>query len=288
MGMGILVDRNTRVVVQGITGRQGRFHAKLMREYGTQVVAGVTPGKGGENVDGIPVYDTVREAAEEHDATASVVFVPAPSAMDACLEALAHLELVVAITEGIPVQDTMLLRAQARRTGSRLVGPNTPGIITPGESKLGIMPASVFTPGRVGVVSRSGTLAYEIAAAISGSGMGQSTLVGIGGDAVVGTSMREVLEMFESDPGTEAVVLVGEIGGEAEERAAEYVAEMSKPVVAYVAGITAPPEKRMGHAGAIISRGRGTAESKLRALERAGARVAEFPQEVPELLREVL
>ncbi len=288
MGMGILVDRNTRVVVQGITGRQGRFHAKLMREYGTQVVAGVTPGKGGENVDGIPVYDTVREAVEEHDATASVVFVPAPSAMDACLEALAHLELVVAITEGIPVQDTMLLRAQARRTGSRLVGPNTPGIITPGESKLGIMPASVFTPGRVGVVSRSGTLAYEIAAAISGSGMGQSTLVGIGGDAVVGTSMREVLEMFESDPGTEAVVLVGEIGGEAEERAAEYVAEMSKPVVAYVAGITAPPEKRMGHAGAIISRGRGTAESKLRALERAGARVAEFPQEVPELLREVL
>ncbi len=286
--MGILVDRNTRVVVQGITGRQGRFHAKLMREYGTQVVAGVTPGKGGENVDGIPVYDTVREAVEEHDATASVVFVPAPSAMDACLEALAHLELVVAITEGIPVQDTMLLRAQARRTGSRLVGPNTPGIITPGESKLGIMPASVFTPGRVGVVSRSGTLAYEIAAAISGSGMGQSTLVGIGGDAVVGTSMREVLEMFESDPGTEAVVLVGEIGGEAEERAAEYVAEMSKPVVAYVAGITAPPEKRMGHAGAIISRGRGTAESKLRALERAGARVAEFPQEVPELLREVL
>ncbi len=282
------MDRNTRVVVQGITGRQGRFHAKLMREYGTQVVAGVTPGKGGENVDGIPVYDTVREAAEEHDATASVVFVPAPSAMDACLEALAHLELVVAITEGIPVQDTMLLRAQARRTGSRLVGPNTPGIITPGESKLGIMPASVFTPGRVGVVSRSGTLAYEIAAAISGSGMGQSTLVGIGGDAVVGTSMREVLEMFESDPGTEAVVLVGEIGGEAEERAAEYVAEMSKPVVAYVAGITAPPEKRMGHAGAIISRGRGTAESKLRALERAGARVAEFPQEVPELLREVL
>ncbi len=282
------MDRNTRVVVQGITGRQGRFHAKLMREYGTQVVAGVTPGKGGENVDGIPVYDTVREAVEEHDATASVVFVPAPSAMDACLEALAHLELVVAITEGIPVQDTMLLRAQARRTGSRLVGPNTPGIITPGESKLGIMPASVFTPGRVGVVSRSGTLAYEIAAAISGSGMGQSTLVGIGGDAVVGTSMREVLEMFESDPGTEAVVLVGEIGGEAEERAAEYVAEMSKPVVAYVAGITAPPEKRMGHAGAIISRGRGTAESKLRALERAGARVAEFPQEVPELLREVL
>ncbi len=282
------MDRNTRVVVQGITGRQGRFHAKLMREYGTQVVAGVTPGKGGENVDGIPVYDTVREAVEEHDATASVVFVPAPSAMDACLEALAHLELVVAITEGIPVQDTMLLRAQARRTGSRLVGPNTPGIITPGESKLGIMPASVFAPGRVGVVSRSGTLAYEIAAAISGSGMGQSTLVGIGGDAVVGTSMREVLEMFESDPGTEAVVLVGEIGGEAEERAAEYVAEMSKPVVAYVAGITAPPEKRMGHAGAIISRGRGTAESKLRALERAGARVAEFPQEVPELLREVL
>ncbi len=282
------MDRNTRVVVQGITGRQGRFHAKLMREYGTQVVAGVTPGKGGENVDGIPVYDTVREAVEEHDATASVVFVPAPSAMDACLEALAHLELVVAITEGIPVQDTMLLRAQARRTGSRLVGPNTPGIITPGESKLGIMPASVFAPGRVGVVSRSGTLAYEIAAAISGTGMGQSTLVGIGGDAVVGTSMREVLEMFESDPGTEAVVLVGEIGGEAEERAAEYVAEMSKPVVAYVAGITAPPEKRMGHAGAIISRGRGTAESKLRALERAGARVAEFPQEVPELLREVL
>jgi len=283
----ILVDSSTRVVVQGITGRQGRFHARLMREYGTRVVAGVTPGKGGESVDGIPVYDTVREAVREHDATASVVFVPAPAALDACLEALAHLELVVAITEGIPVQDTMLLRAQAKRLGSRLVGPNTPGVIAPEETKLGIMPASVFRRGVVGVVSRSGTLAYEIAAAMSDSGIGQSTLVGIGGDAVVGTPMLEVLEMFEADPATKAVVIVGEIGGEAEERAAEFVREMTKPVVAYIAGITAPPEKRMGHAGAIISRGKGTAESKIRALERAGARVARFPQEVPELLREV-
>ncbi len=283
----ILADSSTRVLVQGITGRQGRFHARLMQEYGTAVVAGVTPGKGGESVHGIPVYDTVREAVREHDATASVVFVPAPLAMDACLEALAHLELVVVITEGIPVKDTMLLRARAKRLGSRLIGPNTPGIISPGESKLGIMPASVFRRGSAGVVSRSGTLAYEIAAAMSSSGIGQSTLVGVGGDAVVGTSMAEVLQMFESDPETEAVVLVGEIGGEAEERAAEFVKEMSKPVVAYIAGITAPPEKRMGHAGAIISRGRGTAESKIRALERAGARVAEFPQQIPEILREV-
>ncbi|NOZ59349.1 MAG: succinate--CoA ligase subunit alpha [Euryarchaeota archaeon] len=286
--MSILVDEDTRVIVQGITGSQGSFHTKLMLEYGTRIVAGVTPGKGGEEVHGVPVYNSVREALREHDASASVVFVPAPFALDAALEAIENLELVVIITEGIPVHDSMKIKAFAERHGTRVVGPNTAGIISPGKSKLGIMPAQVFAPGKVGVVSRSGTLAYEIALAITEAGMGQSTLVGIGGDPVVGTSFVEVLEMFEEDGETEAVVLIGEIGGDAEERAAEFISGMSKPVVGYVAGITAPPGKRMGHAGAIITRGKGTAEDKIRALEGSGALVARLPQEIPELLRRVL
>jgi succinyl-CoA synthetase alpha subunit len=284
----ILINEDTRAIVQGITGSQGSFHTRLMLEYGTRIVAGVTPGKAGEEVHRVPVYNSVREALREHDASASVVFVPAPFALDAALEAIEHLELVVIITEGIPVHDSMKIRAFAERHGCRVVGPNTAGIISPGKSKLGIMPAQVFAPGKVGVVSRSGTLAYEIALAITESGLGESTLVGIGGDPVVGTSFVEVLEMFEEDEETEAVVLIGEIGGDAEERAAEFIAEMSKPVVGYVAGITAPPGKRMGHAGAIITRGKGTAEEKIRALERSGARVARLPQEIPELLRQVL
>ncbi|WP_457555442.1 succinate--CoA ligase subunit alpha [Candidatus Pyrohabitans sp.] len=286
--MSILIDENTRAIVQGITGSQGSFHTRLMLDYGTRIVAGVTPGKAGREVHGVPVYNSVREALREHDATASVIFVPAPFAMDAAFEAIEHLELVVIITEGIPVHDSMKIREYAEHHGCRVIGPNTAGIISPGKSKLGIMPAQVFAPGRVGVVSRSGTLAYEIALAITESGMGESTLVGIGGDPVVGTGFVEVLQMFEEDGHTDAVVLIGEIGGDAEERAAEYIAQMSKPVVGYVAGITAPPGKRMGHAGAIITRGKGTAESKIRALERSGAGVARLPQEIPELLHQVL
>ncbi len=286
--MSILIDENTRAIVQGITGSQGSFHTKLMLEYGTRIVAGVTPGKGGSEVHGIPVYNSVREALREHDANASIIFVPAPFALDAALEAIENLELVVIITEGIPVHDSMKIKAFAERQDCRVIGPNTAGIISPDKSKLGIMPAQVFAPGRVGVVSRSGTLAYEIALAITEAGFGESTLVGIGGDPVVGTSFVEVLEMFESDDETSAVVLIGEIGGDAEERAAEFITTMSKPVVGYVAGLTAPPGKRMGHAGAIISRGKGTAEGKIRALEKSGARVARLPQEIPELLRQVL
>ncbi len=286
--MSILIDENTRAIVQGITGSQGSFHTKLMLEYGTRIIAGVTPGKGGEEVHGVPVYNSVREALREHDATASIIFVPAPFAMDAALEAIENLELVVIITEGIPVHDAMKIKEYAARCGCRVIGPNTPGIISPGKSKLGIMPAQVFSQGRIGVVSRSGTLAYEIALAITEAGFGESSLVGIGGDPVVGTSFVEVLDMFEKDKETSAVVLIGEIGGDAEERAAEFISTMSKPVVAYVAGVTAPPGKRMGHAGAIISRGRGTAESKIRALESSGARVARLPQEIPDLLAEVV
>jgi succinyl-CoA synthetase alpha subunit len=284
----ILIDENTRAIVQGITGSQGSFHTKLMLEYGTRIVAGVTPGKGGSEVHGIPVYNSVREAIREHDANASIIFVPAPFALDAALEAIENLELVVIITEGIPVHDSMKIKAFAERQDCRVIGPNTAGIISPDKSKLGIMPAQVFAPGRVGVVSRSGTLAYEIALAITEAGFGESTLVGIGGDPVVGTSFVEVLEMFESDEETSAVVLIGEIGGDAEERAAEFITTMSKPVVGYVAGLTAPPGKRMGHAGAIISRGKGTAEGKIKALEKSGARVARLPQEIPELLKEAL
>lgn len=284
----MIVDESTRVLVQGITGSQGSFHTRLMLEYGTSVVGGVTPGKAGHEVNGVEVFNTVAEAVEATQAEASVIFVPAPFALDAALEAIERLGLVVIITEGIPVQDTMKIRAFARARGARLVGPNTPGIISPGRSKLGIMPSEVFSQGNVGLVSRSGTLSYQIALTLTEAGLGQSSLIGIGGDPVVGTDFVEVLSQYEEDPGTEVVVLIGEIGGDAEERASEFIKSMSKPVVGYIAGVTAPEGKRMGHAGAIISRGRGTARGKIRALERGGARVARFPQDIPGLVEESL
>jgi len=287
-----LIDGDVRVLVQGITGRHGSFHTKLMLEYGTNIVAGVTPGKGGQEVHGVPVYDTVEEAVEETGAEASVVFVPAPAAPDAIMEAIEEgLDPIVVITEHIPTQDTMKLVELARWEGVRIIGPNTPGIIVPPERvKLGIMPHHVFTEGEVAVASRSGTLTYEIVQAMTEAGIGQSLCVGLGGDQIVGTTFIDFLEYVREDRRTEAVVLIGEIGGNAEEMAAEYIAETDfpKPVVAYVAGRHAPPGKRMGHAGAIIERGAGTAESKIEALKRAGVDVAEKPWEVPELLREYL
>ncbi|RJS87394.1 succinate--CoA ligase subunit alpha [Candidatus Bathyarchaeota archaeon] len=285
------VDGETRVLVQGITGRQGRFHTKLMLEYGTRIVAGVTPGKGGESVEGVPVYDTVAEAMDRHRIDASIIFVPAPYAPDAVYEALdAGLDPIVVITEGIAVRDTMMFVAKARRSGVTIIGPNTPGVIKVGECKLGIMPASVFKRGRVGVISRSGTLTYEIADHISSIGLGESTCVGLGGDPITGLDFIDVLKWFEDDPETEAVVLIGEIGGDAEERAAEFIAEggFTKPAVAYIAGRTAIPGKRMGHAGAIIQGERGTAKSKIEALEAAGVPVAEKPRDVAKLLKELL
>ena len=284
--MAILVGSNTRAIVQGITGRQGSFHTRLMLDYGTNIVAGVTPGKGGQEVWGIPVYDTVREALTEHDANASIIFVPARFAKEAVLEAIeAGLEVVVVITEHIPIRDTVEFLAHARREGVTIIGPNTPGIITPGECKLGVMPGHVFKRGRVGMVSRSGTLTYEIASQLTRAGLGQSTCLGIGGDPVVGLTFTEVLEMFKEDPETDAVVIIGEIGGNLEELAAQYIAEgYPKPVVAFIAGRTAPPGKRMGHAGAIIMGRTGTAESKIRAFEDAGVPVAVCPGEVAELV----
>lgn len=288
--MAILVDRNTRLVVQGITGREGTFHAQQMLEYGTRVVAGVTPGKGGQAVHGIPVYDTVRQAVRETGANASIVYVPARFAAEAVLEAAdAGLDLVVCISEGIPTLDMLRVRRCLEGSRTRLVGPNCPGVITPGQAKVGIMPASIHMPGPVGVVSRSGTLTYEVVHALTQAGLGQSTCLGIGGDPVIGTDFVDALRLFEADPDTRAVVLIGEIGGSDEERAAEFIRrEMHKPVVAFVAGRTAPAGKRMGHAGAIISGGSGTAEEKMQALRAAGAQVAELPAEIPELVRRAL
>lgn len=287
--MPVLVDEKTRVIIQGITGYQGRFHCRRMLEYGTRVVAGVSPGKGGMDVENVPVYDTVQAAVEKHGATASVIFVPAAFARDAAFEALdAGINLLVIITEHIPVQDTMAVLAFARSREAVVVGPNTFGVISPGRTKLGIMPGEVYTPGPVGVVARSGTLSYEIAFALSNAGLGQSTVVGLGGDRVVGLSFVDVLKMMARDPDTAAVVLVGEIGGTAEEEAGEYIKGLDKPVVAYIAGRGAPPGKRMGHAGAIIERGRGTYASKVAALQAAGVRVAGLPWEVPVLVREAL
>ncbi|MEM0482166.1 MAG: succinate--CoA ligase subunit alpha [Nitrososphaerota archaeon] len=290
--MAILVDRNTRVLVQGITGRQGSFHTAEMLKYGTRVVAGVTPGRGGSEVHGVPVYDSVEEAVKVHtEIDASVVFVPAAGAVDACYEAIeAGIRLIVLITEGIPTHWTMQLVRYATLRGVRIIGPNTPGVITPGECKLGIMPGSVFTRGPVGIVSRSGTLTYEIAQNLSEKGIGQSTCVGIGGDAVVGTDFIEILDLMGRDPQTRCVVLVGEIGGDAEERVAEYIVRENypKPLVAYVAGRTAPPGKRMGHAGAIISLGMGDALTKMRRLREAGAWVAETPGEIAGLVEGVM
>lgn len=286
--MSVLVDRDTRVLVQGITGSEGRFHTAGMLAYGTDVVAGVVPGRGGETVEGVPVFDTVDAAVTETGATASVVFVPPAFAADALFEALdSALDLVVAITEGIPTQDMSRVYRRLGEVDTRLIGPNCPGIISPGATKLGILPGDIFTPGPVGLVSRSGTLTYQVVDNLTAAGLGQSTAVGIGGDPIIGSSFIDLLALFEADDDTEAVVLCGEIGGEAEERAAAFIDdEMDTPVVGFIAGRTAPPGKRMGHAGAIVSGGgaTGTAASKIEALGAAGVAVGETPDEVTELV----
>ncbi len=284
--MTVLVDTSTRVVVQGITGHQGTVHTRQMKLFGTAVAAGVTPGKGGTEVDGVPVFDSVREAVDATRANASCIFVPAPFAKDALIESVdAGIRLAVVVTEHIPFHDMLVMYHYARSKGTRIIGPNCPGIAAPGKAKVGIIPNVVFHPGRVGVISRSGTLTYEIVNGIKEHGLGQSTCIGLGGDPVVGTSFVDALPLFQGDPETDLLVMVGEIGGTAEEEAAEYIhGHVTKPVVAYIAGRSAPPGKRMGHAGAIITRGRGTAESKVAALEKAGAQVARFPYEVPEMV----
>ena len=288
--MSIWVDSTTRVVVQGITGREGSFHAAQCRRYGTQVVAGVTPGKGGSRHDGLPVYNTVREAVAEEGANASVIFVPPPFAADAILEAAdADLDLVVCITEGIPARDMLQVCSFLRGGKTRLIGPNCPGIISPGQCKVGIMPGHIHRPGRVGCISRSGTLTYEAVDQLSSRGIGQSTCIGIGGDPLIGTGFIEVLEAFGRDPDTDAVVLIGEIGGSAEEEAAEYIRDhFRKPVIGFIAGQTAPPGRRMGHAGAIISQGKGTAAEKMETMRRCGVRVLESPAQIGAAMEEAL
>jgi succinyl-CoA synthetase alpha subunit len=286
----ILVDADTRLVVQGITGREGEFHSRAMLEYGTRIVAGVTPGKGGQRaIDGkVPVYDTVAEAVREQAANTSCIYVPAAGAPDAIMEAAgAGIDTIFCITEGIPALDMVRVAAIVREAGARLIGPNCPGATSPDSAKVGIIPGSVHRPGKVGVVSRSGTLTYEAVQAMTDAGIGQSTCVGIGGDPIIGTSFTEILRLFKADPDTDAIVLIGEIGGAAEEEAAEYAAEHLRgvPMAAFIAGRTAPEGKRMGHAGAIISGGAGTAAGKVAALEAAGIRVAESPSEIPMLLR---
>ncbi len=287
--MSILVNKDTKVITQGITGATGLFHAQGAREYGTQMVGGVTPGKGGTVIDGFPVFNSVRDAVEKTGATASVIYVPPPFAADSIMEAVdAGLELVCCITEGIPVLDMVKVKQYMAGKKSRLVGPNCPGVITPGQCKIGIMPGYIHKPGKVGVVSRSGTLTYEAVWQLTNLGMGQSTCVGIGGDPVNGTSHIDCLRMFEEDPETEAVIMIGEIGGNAEEEAARFVKEhMRKPVAAYIAGVTAPPGKRMGHAGAIISGGKGTATEKVAVLKECGISVAESPAEMAQALLKV-
>ena len=288
--MSILVDKNTRLIVQGITGREGEFHTRQMVEYGTNAVGGVTPGKGGEWVAGVPVFDTCKEAVDATGANVSIIYVPARFAPDAILEAAdAGVPLVVCITEVIPVLDMIRVRATIDARGTRLIGPNCPGLITPGEAKVGIIPGHVCTPGNVGIVARSGTLTYEVIDALTHRGIGQSTCVGIGGDPINGTSFIDVLEMFEDDPLTDQVVLIGEIGGTDEERAAEFIAaRMTKPVTAFIAGRTAPPGRRMGHAGAIIEGGAGTAAEKIAAFGRVGVRVAQHPEEISDLVAAVV
>ena len=284
--MSILVSKNTRLVVQGITGREGEFHTRRMIEYDTNVVAGVTPGKGGGWVNGVPVFDTIKEAVAATEANTSIVFVPARFTPDAMYEATdGGISLIVCITEGIPILDMLKVRAYLAQKGVRLIGPNCPGVITPGECKVGIMPAYIHTPGPVGVISRSGTLTYEVVNELTRRGLGQSTCVGIGGDPIIGSDFIDILTLFEEDPLTEQVVIIGEIGGSDEERAADFIAtQVTKPVTAFVAGRTAPPGKRMGHAGAIISGGAGTAVEKIEALEAVGVEVARHPAEIAELV----
>ncbi|RPI22822.1 MAG: succinate--CoA ligase subunit alpha [Acidobacteria bacterium] len=288
--MAIWVDETTRVVVQGITGKEGSFHAVKCREYGTKVVAGVTPGKGGIVHEGIPVFNTIREAVAKEGANTSLVFVPPPFAADAVMESVdAGVELVVCITEGVPTFDALRVRSFMRGKTTRLIGPNCPGIISPGKSKVGIMPGHIHKEGRVGCISRSGTLTYEAVGQLTALGIGQSTCIGIGGDPVIGTGFIDALKAFKADPYTDAVVMIGEIGGSAEEEAADYIrAEFGKPVVGFVAGQTAPPGRRMGHAGAIISQGKGTAAEKMEKMKQAGIRVVQSPADIGVAIREVL
>lgn len=288
--MSVLVDKNTRVVTQGITGKTGAFHTRACREYGTQMVAGVTPGKGGQDFEGIPLFDTVQQAKRETGANVSIIYVPPPFAADAIMEAVdADLDLVICITEGIPVLDMLKVATYMQGRRTRLIGPNCPGIITPGQAKIGIMPGFIHKPGRIGVVSRSGTLTYEAVYQLSNLGMGQSTCIGIGGDPLNGTSFIDCLTLFNNDPDTDAVVMIGEIGGSAEVEAAQWVKQnMQKPVVSFIAGATAPPGRRMGHAGAIISGGDDTAEAKFKALEAAGIHTVRSPHEIGAKMHEVI
>ncbi len=288
--MSILINKNTKVLVQGITGRDGGFHTAKMIAYGTKIVAGVSPGKGGQTVHDVPVFNTVEDAVNATGATVSVIFIPAPFAADAILEAAdGGIKLVICISEGVPTLDMVKATAYLKKKGAQLIGANCPGLITPEESMIGILPGNIFKKGNVGLMSRSGTLTYLMVSLLTQNGLGQSTCVGIGGDPVAGLYYQELLEMFENDPETEAIVLIGEIGGDAEERAAQYIKEhVTKPVVAFIAGQTAPPGKRMGHAGAIISSGSGTAEEKIAAFEAIGVPVARLPVEVPKLVKAAL
>jgi len=284
----ILLNEDTRCLVQGITGKQGSFHTEQMLQYNTNIVAGVTPGKGGQKFQNVPIFDSIEAAKEETDVNASIIFVPAPFAKDAAFESIKHLDLVVIITEHIPVHDAMQIVTYAENKNVTVIGPNTPGIISPKVGKMGIMPTHIFSEGNVGVISRSGTLTYEVASQLTRERIGQSTCVGIGGDPVIGTSYSNILQKFENDPETEKIVMIGEIGGNAEEKAAEYISEnITKPVVSYIAGITAPLGKRMGHAGAIIEGNSGTAESKMKALEKADVNVAKKPSEIVELIKKI-
>ena len=288
--MSVLIDNNTKLLVQGITGSQGMLHTRGCRDYGTNIVAGVTPGKGGQDFEGVPIYNTVQDAVKATGANASMILVPPPFAADAIMEAAdAEIPLIVAITEGVPVLDMVSAVSFVYQKGSRLIGPNCPGIITPGQIKIGIMPGSIHKTGPVGVVSRSGTLTYEAVGQLTRVGLGQSTCIGIGGDPVNGTNFIDCLKLFQEDPQTEAIVMIGEIGGDAEEQAAAYAKDnVSKPIVSFIAGQTAPPGRRMGHAGAIISGGHGTAAEKMNALEAAGIHVVETPAEIGEKMLEVL
>lgn len=288
--MSILVNKNTKLLVQGITGRDGSFHTQKMKEYGTSIVGGISPGKGGQTVNGVPVFNTVEEAVKQTGANTSIIFVPAAFAADAILESSeAGIDLVIAISEGVPTLDMVKITPHLKRRGTKLIGPNCPGLISPEEALVGILPGNIFLKGNVGLMSRSGTLTYEMVYQLTSNNIGQSTCIGIGGDPVAGLYYQELLQMFQDDAETEAIVLIGEIGGDAEERAARFIKEkITKPVIAFIAGQTAPPGKRMGHAGAIISSGTGTAEEKIKAFEEAGVPVARQPAEIPQLVRKAL